>query len=496
MMKETIRLFGKKNKSQKQVAVTVILCLLLAIFYPTQVCAATRNYAQNMEVQLEDGSTATIRTLLVSSAKELYVSMKDMAVLLNHSEKSYGIQVGKEKASVSLGSNYKEDMSDPFTEEELEAEYWYSPKSGCLEIEEEMSGYSCIIASIGDAYDCYIGVTDFAMLTNTNLYYDGGWNLHVNENFAISLGDILENDFLEGIDAALIGDATSGEIYYEYKEDEKVEIASTTKLLTYLVIQDAVRDGLISKTDVIEISENAAALSKTEDGVIKYEAGQLVDYKDLITAILLPSSNESALALAEHTYGSEEAFVEAMRNKLESLGIYDAQIYNCHGLPIYSNNLVSAKNQNRLSAEDMFQIVCCIMENYPEILEITDLQEAHLDSLGQFVKNTNGLLKNMPEVNGLKTGTTNKSGACLVATCNVDTPDGEPHTLVAIEFGAENNAARIEYGEVLMRLAVSEFGKTDHTVENTVTVLNPEPMENADKLLWTIMNNAKKKGLY
>lgn len=495
MKKENIRLFGTKNNRIKVLAWLLCGCLLIAMGLPLVTDAATRNYAENVKMILEEGSAVTVRALYVSSARELYVSLKDMASLMRKSEKAFDLQVGKEKVAVNKDKAYAEGMLEAFTEEELDAEYWYSPKAGCLEIDGEMSGYSCIIASIGSVSDCYMSVTDFAMMTNTYLSFDGEWHFDSEKDFTISFGDLLENDYLEGIDAALIGDASTGEMYFEYKGDEKVEIASTTKLLTYLVIQDAVRDGIISVSDTIEISENAAALSQTEDGVIKYEAGQMVDYEDLIKAILLPSSNESALALAEHTYGSEEAFVEVMRKKLESLGIYDGQIYNCHGLPIYSNDLVASKNQNRLSAEDMFKIVCCIIENYPEVVAITDLQEAHLDSLGQFVKNTNGLLKNIPEVNGLKTGTTNKAGACLVATCEAKMPDGKPHTLVAMEFGAENNAARIEYGEVLIRLAMAEFGKADHQTEEVLIVLEPEPMKNADKLIWTIMHNAKKKGM-
>lgn len=495
MKKEVIRLFGRECNRIRILASLLCGCLLLHLVFPMAANAATRNYAENIELFLEDGSSKTIRGLYVSSARELYISLKDMATLMQNSDKKFAIQVGKDKVAINRNKGYSEVLLEPFTEEELEAEYWYTPKSGCVEIDEEMSGYSCIIASIGSVNDCYMSVTDFAMMTNTYWDFDGTWHFTANKDFTISFGDLLENDYLEGIDAALIGDATTGEIYFEYKADEKVEIASTTKLLTYLVIQDAVRDGRISVSDTIEISENAAALSQTEDGVIKYEAGQMVDFEDLIKAILLPSSNESALALAEHTYGSEAAFIDAMREKLESLGIYDGQIYNCHGLPIYNNNLVAAKNQNRLSAQDMFKIVCCIIDNYPEIVEITDQQELHLDSVGQFVKNTNGLLKNIPEVNGLKTGTTNKAGACLVATCEAKTVDGEAHTLVAVEFGAENNAARIEYGEILIRLAMSEFGKTDHQAQEAVTVLPCEPMKNADKLIWTIMNNAKKKGL-
>ena len=183
-----------------------------------------------------------------------------------------------------------------------------------------------------------------------------------------------------------------------------------------------------------------------------------------------------------------------MKDKLDEIGVYDAEIYNSHGLPVYEDNAYSSKNQNRMSAEDMFRVVCHIFGNYPEITDITSMKNYKLEYAGDTVKNTNGLLKNMKEVTGLKTGTTTKAGACLVASCRGTNGEGETHNLTAILFGAESNTARISYGELLIHLAMQEFeeGTYKDSLEGFIT-FNDTP--DAKKLLAAVLKNARLKGL-
>ena len=138
--------------------------------------------------------------------------------------------------------------------------------------------------------------------------------------------------------------------------------------------------------------------------------------QDLLFGALLPSSNECALCLAETVAGSEETFVQRMNQKALDLGLSQTFFYNCHGLPSYTEDSIPAKRQNRMSAEDMFRLVSYLLKVYPQITDITSLENATLQSLNLEVRNTNPLLHNLPEVTGLKTGTTNKAGACLVTS--------------------------------------------------------------------------------
>jgi D-alanyl-D-alanine carboxypeptidase len=237
-----------------------------------------------------------------------------------------------------------------------------------------------------------------------------------------------------------------------------VPIASTTKLMSFVIIMDAIADGEITMDDKVLITEEAARLSRTQDGMIHLEAGWESNVPELLCAMLIRSSNECTLALAIHVAGSEEAFVARMNRKAQALGLSEGTLfYNCNGLPIYSDNLSATKIQNRMSANDMFLLVCYLLKTYPDVKRITSMESAVLGSLNTTVYNSNPLLFNLPGVVGLKTGTTNMSGACLVTALEAQDAAGRPHTLVSIEFGAEDTTIRATLSEELLRYGLQEL---------------------------------------
>lgn len=497
-----IRLFlQKKNKMIRNAGMTVLaaitaLAVLLALIpESTELNAATVvDKPQNIQIQLANGENVTVRAIYVGSANEKFISLRDMAALLKNTGKCYSVEIKESEIKIIRGVASDGQISASFTAEEMAAEYKFN-KNAKLIVDDRETAYQVFYANIGDRADAFVRIADFVMIMDVDMTYDNGWRLDYDRSFTIDADRLITEGFFDCVNAALTGDADTGEIFFEYNGSEVLEIASTTKLITYAVIKDAIRDGEISENDVVTISENASRLSKGEDGAIIYEPGQTVPLRDLLYAILLPSSNESALALAEHLCGSESIFVDRMNNKLLELSVTDAMLYNCHGLPIYFDDAVSAKNQNRLSAEDMFKVACYIIRNYPEITEITSTKEIALESIGgQLIKNTNGLMKNMPEVNGLKTGTTNKAGACLIASCKAVNSAGEEHTLVAIEYGAENNSSRVYYGETLMRFAKQDFMSGRFTNSSGSAIIDEKP-KNAQKLISQILENAKKQGI-
>jgi D-alanyl-D-alanine carboxypeptidase len=257
-------------------------------------------------------------------------------------------------------------------------------------------------------------------------------------------------DYFDGFNTVVVGDATTGEIFYGYDHEVPYPIASTTKLMTYLLTMEAIHNGEISADDKAVISRKAADLSASSDGFVALSAGWEVPVSELILGALLPSSNECALSLAERIAGSEEAFVERMNDKAAELGLETAIFYNSNGLPIYTDTLIPAKTQNKMSGYDMFRMCSYILNSFPEVKEITSLKTAKMETLNHDLKNTNGLLYNIPEVNGLKTGTTDKSGACLITSLTVNASDG-PHDLVVVALGAENSQARLRVSELMAR---------------------------------------------
>ena len=146
-----------------------------------------------------------------------------------------------------------------------------------------------------------------------------------------------------------------------------------------------------------------------------------------------------------------------MNEKAEELGLKSAMFYNSNGLPIFTDTVIAAKTQNRMSGYDMFKLCSHIVKTYPQVKEVTSLKTARMETLKRDLKNTNGLLYNMPEVNGLKTGTTDRSGACLITSLTVQGADG-PHDLIVVVLGAENSQTRIRVSELMARYAINVVG--------------------------------------
>ena len=241
------------------------------------------------------------------------------------------------------------------------------------------------------------------------------------------------------------------------------------------------------------LSDAVYALSVSGDGVIALEAGETVTVQDLLLGSLLPSSNECTLCLAEAVAGSEEAFVQMMNQKAKELGLSQAVFFNCHGLPVYTNDPVPTKHQNRMSAEDMFQLVSYLLRVYPQVKDITSLKSASLESLEIVVNNTNPLLYNMSEVTGLKTGSTNKAGACLVTSLTADDGNME-HDLAIIVLGTEDSVERGRVSELLARYALEVF-RTG--ADETGITVHPQDMPmlpmRAEAVVDCILRTARKR---
>ena len=147
---------------------------------------------------------------------------------------------------------------------------------------------------------------------------------------------------------------------------------------------------------------------------------------------------------------------QRIAQKRKELGLSQAVFFNSHGLPSYSGDSISAKRQNRMSAEDMFRLAAYLLEVYPQVTGITSMKEARLASLDLEVRNSNPLLYNMPGVTGLKTGTTNKAGACLVTSLSAD--DGTMlHDLIVVVLGTEDSMERGRVSGLLARYALQAF---------------------------------------
>ena len=394
-------------------------------------------------VQTETGAACTVKTLDYAYDYNTYLSMRDVAMLLKGTDKSFALEITSNTVSLIPGNTY--------TPVGVENEPWEDDENPNVSLrrnefkvnEQTVFYYTLIMKLPSGYYDCFMMAADLAMILDVNISVPtaGTLQIHTQEPFGISPAALEEAGYFYGVNSVLVGDATTGELYYRYQSDTSYPIASTTKLMTCLLVMDAISTGRITFEEQVTISEAVQALAASDDGVIDLVAGEQITVRELLLGALLPSSNECALCLAEAVAGSEEAFVQMMNQKASELGLSQAIFFNSHGLPSYTEDPVPAKRQNRMSAEDMFRLVSYLLKVYPQITDITSLETATLESRGLEVRNTNPLLHNLPEVTGLKTGTTNKAGACLVTSLTAEKGTTK-HDLVVIVLGIEESIER------------------------------------------------------
>ena len=304
-----------------------------------------------------------------------------------------------------------------------------------------------------DGRDLYMSVTDVQLMLDLSAeLQEKGLRFYPGQRFYPDVLRLDEQGYFESFSAVLLADADTGAILYAHNADDPVPIASISKLMTYLVLAEAVKAGEMSFSDSVVISDNAAALSRTFDAMVTLNAGSSIPAKELLEAMLLASSNECALALAEHLAGSQAVFVDRMNRRAGELGMDSARFYNPHGLPVYLPQAVTTKVQNVMSAEDLFLLCRTILEESPDITKITRERYGSMPSLDYVTANSNAVVFNLEGCSGLKTGSTNKAGSCLAATLPV-TVGCETHTAVAIVLGAESADARNQATEILLRYA-------------------------------------------
>ena len=229
--------------------------------------------------------------------------------------------------------------------------------------------------------------------------------------------------------SAVLMDVTTGTVLYEANSHEPLAPASVTKVMTMLLIMEAVDSGKIGLQDTVTASEAAAAKGGSQ---IYLKAGETMTVSDMLKSIAVSSANDCACAMAEHICGSEAAFVEAMNQRAKELGMRDTHFVNCTGL----DDDDTAK-QHRTSAHDIALMSRELLKNHPLIKKYTTIWMDTVRGGAFGLSNTNKLIRFYPGATGLKTGFTSGAGYCLSASAQRDGME-----LVAVVMGAKTSAAR------------------------------------------------------
>ena len=446
------------NKNYPRMLLCTALCLLLCLqAFSVGASAANEPYGLTVCVGTTD---YRVRAYEGSYEGNTYLSLTDLACALAGTEKQYRFE---RVVSSSDGEYFSVTMgAAPVLPSGGDAAGPYAGTTGVnpfrnrLYVDGSERRYYTWNPQNGDLY---MGLTDLQLMLDLTIHRETGTTLllDVGTPFQPDLEALKNSGFFDCIDAIYLADAATDEILFRQNTLPAVPVASLSKLLSYLVLREGMDAGEISAGDLVRISENAERLSNSGDGMVKLSAGEEEPFGELLEAMLIASSNESALALAEHLCGSEEAFVARMNSRAMELGLKSTRMYNCSGLPSFSEDSIPVKRQNRMSAEDLYRLVKMILECYPEITEITSVPLAHVPSLNDYrTANSNPLLFNMQGVTGLKTGSTNKAGYCIAAVLPVES-EGEMHPLVLILLGAETADLRGQAAEILLRHALARY---------------------------------------
>lgn len=410
------------------------------------------------QVQTDTGAAAAVKTLDYSYDYNTYFSLRDIAMVLRDTSKSFSLEITKNSIALNSGKTYV-----PVGGENTPWENSENPDISLRRNEFQVNGqkvfyYTMILTLPSGGYDCFMMAADLAMILDMDITVPSVGVLQINTqaSFMIAPMKLEQTGYFYGVNGVLVGNATTGEVYYQYQPDTSYPIASTSKLMTCLLTMEAIATGQISSDQTVIVSEAVQALAESDDGVIPLQAGQQITVQELLLSALLPSSNECALCLAETIAGSEQTFVQLMNQKALDLGLSQAVFFNSNGLPSYTQTFIPAKRQNCMSAKDMFRMVSFLLKVYPQVKEITSMETATLQSLNLEVRNTNPLLRNMPQVTGLKTGTTNKSGACLVTSLVADN-GAMQNDLVVVVLGTEDSIERGRVSALLARYALQAF---------------------------------------
>lgn len=260
--------------------------------------------------------------------------------------------------------------------------------------------------------------------------------------------------------SAILMCTDTGDVIYEENAHEKLHPASVTKIMTLLLIMEAIEEGKLALTDMVSASRDAAAKGGSQ---IWLKEGESMTVSDLLKAICVASANDACAAMAEKLAGSEEGFVKQMNEKAKLLGMDDTNFENCTGLDdTATNHLTSAYDIAIMSRE---------LIRHDQIREFSTIWMDTLRDGATELTNTNRLIRFYEGATGLKTGTTSKAGSCLSATA---TRDGL--SLVAVVMGCATSDDRFEGAKALLNYGFANYALYRPQVDNSqlteIKVLN------------------------
>lgn len=235
--------------------------------------------------------------------------------------------------------------------------------------------------------------------------------------------------------------ADTGEVIYEKNAYEHLSPASVTKVMSMLLVLEAIESGKISPDDEVSTSENAVAMGGSQ---IWLEQGETMTVDELFKAVVIASANDACTALAEYIAGSTASFVTMMNERAKELGLENTNFENCTGLDDTATNHYSCAYDIAVMAREVIRHD--LVRNYTTVwLDYLRDGETELNNTNKLVNSYNG-------ITGLKTGTTSKAGFCVCATAERD-----GMSLIAVVLGAQTSDERFESAANLLDYGFANY---------------------------------------
>lgn len=252
--------------------------------------------------------------------------------------------------------------------------------------------------------------------------------------------------FAENAKSAIMIEASTGDVLFEKNADEKLVPASMTKMMSMLLILEAIEKGIIKWDQVVTVSENASSMGGSQ---ILLETGEKMSVHDLFKGVAIASGNDAVVALAEASYGSESVFVNHMNKKAKELGLKNTNFKNPHGLDA-ADHYSSARDMSLIAKE---------LSKHEKVFEFTSLYEDYLREGTDkkiWLVNTNKLVRFYDGVDGLKTGFTNGAGYCITATAKKN-----GMRIIAVVMGEPTSKMRNKEISEMFDYAFAHYDITD-----------------------------------
>ena len=264
---------------------------------------------------------------------------------------------------------------------------------------------------------------------------------------------------------SILIDQLTNRTLYEKNPDKKMPLASLSKMMTFLIAIESIKEGKVKENDIIEID---AEIAKVKGSSYKLKVGEKVPLIELMNGLMIVSGNDAAIAIAKHIGGSVDDFVKIMNKKTKELGMKNTKFINPNGLPVYNLKEPSKPPMENISTPRDISILAKYMfDNYEkEVTSITDKEIYSYPERGFCKNNTNVLLQLIPDVDGVKTGYTGNAGYCLcfsMKTYKGNNKSDCDNRLIGVVLGTNHKNKRPQASMSLLK-----YGKENFATKNII----------------------------